>query len=159
MEKSGFYRQGLPGKPHKLRRKEWEEEDDAGRQSPVETWRSSSGGGRVLGGLQCGCAPGCRRAGAQRGRGERSQRGGGSGWRLRWRRAGGECPVCTCGEAAAPARRREAPPPPLETQGRARLSRPPSPAQLPALSEEAGLRGGVARAEGAESSGRRRQRR
>lgn len=46
------------------------------------------------------------RAGAQRGRGERSQRGGGSGWRRR--RAGAECPVCTCGEATVRARRREA---------------------------------------------------
>lgn len=40
MEKSGFYRQGLPSKPHKLSRKEREEKDDARGYSPVERWRS-----------------------------------------------------------------------------------------------------------------------
>ena len=58
VEKSGFYRQGLPSKPHKLCRKEWEEKADARGHSPVERWRSYSGGGRVRGGLECGCPTG-----------------------------------------------------------------------------------------------------
>lgn len=73
--------------------------------------------------------------------------------------AGGRrVPVCTCGEAAALARQREVPPPPPETQGRAKLSRPPSPAQLLALGWEAGLRGWwpelrARRAQGGDDSG------
>lgn len=92
----------LPPEPTKQAplecRKEWEEL--AGRRP------SFGERGRSLGGAgHCGCARRGGRAGALRGRGERSQRGGGSGWRQL--RAGAECPECTCGGAAAAARRRQ----------------------------------------------------
>lgn len=57
--------------------------------------------------------------------------GGGSG-------SGSGLPGAHVWRSGGPARRRDAPPPPPETQGCAWLSRPPSPAQLPALGGEAG---------------------
>lgn len=120
VEKSGFYRQGLPSQPHKQCRK------GVGRRSmtPEGTVREKDGRSGVEG---AGCAEAgsttareAADAPAREGRGERSQRGSGSGWRQR--REGAERPECTCGVAAAPARRRETLPPPPDSSPHSTLA-------------------------------------
>lgn len=83
MEKSGFYRQGLPSQPHKQCRKRV-----GGRSmTPEGPVQEKDGGSGVEG---AGCAEASSAAAreaadapAREGRGERSQRGSGSGWRQR----------------------------------------------------------------------------
>lgn len=106
MEISGFYRRSRPSELGGSVAKGGRSQPSAG---PALARRGSPGGagGRARGTEHCGCARRGGRAGALRGRGERSQRGGGSGWRQL--RAGAECPVCTCGGAAVAARRRTFP--------------------------------------------------
>lgn len=97
-----------------------------GLQSPCRRGRrgggltaASAAAGRHLPGLHKRC---CSSGGGG---------GGGSG-------SGSGLPGAHVWRSGGPARRRDAPPPPPETQGCAWLSRPPSPAQLPALGGEAG---------------------
>ncbi|XP_033067133.1 uncharacterized protein LOC117083505 [Trachypithecus francoisi] len=92
--------------------------------TPEGTVREKDGGSGVEG---AGCAEASSAAAreaddapAREGRGERSQRGSGSGWRQR--REGAERSECTCGVAAAPARRRETLPPPPDSSPHSTLA-------------------------------------
>lgn len=73
MEKSGFYRQGLPSKPHKLCRNGWEEERDDRRHNPGERWRFNS----EVGGGGGGGVREARSAAAQEAADAPARRGGG----------------------------------------------------------------------------------